>query len=253
MKVVSKAGIPAAETQVSDDGQALVVRRFDYEGDGAKRKGMEDLCSLLALRPEQKYDATWEEVASRIKQIVTTPELQNKVLADLADLLLLSYAMRNADCHTKNMALLYSSRRDIQLAPVYDMLTITAYADYSQNLPGMLLGGRRSWRPGKSLEIYLQTSCNLGPMQVKLRAEKICESMVEVTPHVIEATKYHPSFREIGKRMLILWNEGMNSLRLQKTWMLPDLKNQMQDSQLSAPKKKARRERVGRSPLLGRR
>jgi serine/threonine-protein kinase HipA len=159
--------------------------------------------------------------------------------------------MRNADCHTKNIALLYSSRHDIELAPVSDMLTITAYADYAQNLPGMLLGGRRTWRPGKSLEIYLQTSCNVGPTAAKSRAERICESMVEVAPRVLEATKHYPQFREIGKRMILLWNEGMNCIRLQKTWILPTLSDQIANSQLSAPKKKARREKLGRSPLPG--
>jgi serine/threonine-protein kinase HipA len=251
MEVARKAGISCGDTQVSEDGQALVVVRFDYERDGVTRKGMEDLCSLLALRPEQKYDATWEEVATRIKQIVTIPAQQNAALSQLTDLILLSYALRNSDCHTKNIALLYSSRNDVTLSPVYDMLTITAYADYSQNSPGLLLGGRKTWRPGKSLEIYFQTFCNLRPTEVKSRVERICESIIEVAPRVIEAAESYPQFREIAKRMLLLWNEGMNSLRLQKTWILPTLHGLIENSKLSAPKKKAKREKIGRSPLLG--
>ena len=250
MEVARKAGISCADTQVSEDGQALAVQRFDYELDGVTRKGMEDLCSLLALRPEQKYDATWEEVATRIKQIVTVPAQQNAALSQLTDLILLSYALRNSDCHTKNLALLYSSRNDVMLSPVYDMLTITAYADYSRNSPGLLLGGRKTWRPGKSLEIFLQTSCNLRPTEVKNRVERICESMIKVAPQVVEAAASYPQFREIGKHMLLLWNEGMSSLRLQKIWILPTLHEQIESSKFSAPKK-MKREKIGRSPLLG--
>jgi serine/threonine-protein kinase HipA len=166
-------------------------------------------------------------------------------------LILLSYALRNSDCHTKNIALLYSSRNDVMLSPVYDMLTITAYAEYSRNSPSLLLGGLKTWRPGKSMEIYLQTFCNLRPTEVKSRVERICESIIEVAPRVIETAESYAHFREIGKRMLLLWNEGMNSLRLQKTWILPTLQKQLENSKFSAPKKKVRREKIGRSPLLG--
>jgi hypothetical protein len=62
MEVSRQAGIPTAQTQVSDDGQALVVHRFDFENDGVTRKGMKDLCNLLSLRPEEKYQSTWERV-----------------------------------------------------------------------------------------------------------------------------------------------------------------------------------------------
>ena len=67
MQVAQRAFGNAAKTEVSDDAQALVVHRFDYEEDGQTRLGMEDLCSLLSLRPEQKYDATWERVVKRIR------------------------------------------------------------------------------------------------------------------------------------------------------------------------------------------
>ncbi|MBS3970842.1 MAG: HipA N-terminal domain-containing protein, partial [Clostridia bacterium] len=51
MQVAHRAFGHAARTEVSQDGQALAVHRFDYAEDGITRLGMEDLCSLLALRP----------------------------------------------------------------------------------------------------------------------------------------------------------------------------------------------------------
>jgi serine/threonine-protein kinase HipA len=57
MQVASRV-MPTAKTEVSDDGQALVVRRFDVDNHGQAHWGMEEFCSLLGLRPAAKYDAT---------------------------------------------------------------------------------------------------------------------------------------------------------------------------------------------------
>ncbi|KQM77991.1 type II toxin-antitoxin system HipA family toxin [Xylophilus sp. Leaf220] len=255
MEVSRQAGFPTATTEVSDDGQALVVHRFDFEADGTTRKGMEDLCSLLALRPEQKYESTWERVVGRIKDVTPQAGQQNAALSHLADLLLLTYALRNADCHTKNIALLYSDRDHIALAPVYDMLTITVYDDYAKNPPGMPVEGRSSWMPGKALERFLQTRCNVMPAQTRICVERICEAIVQVTPQVVAATQRYPAFHETGKRMLHAWNEGMNSLRLQKAWSLPSLDASIAAASFSDPKpfSPEKPEKIGRSPLLGRR
>ena len=255
MAVSRQAGIPTATTEVSDDGQALVVHRFDFEDDGVTHKGMEDLCSLLTLRPEQKYESTWERVVGRLKDVVTQPAQQNAALSQLADLLLLTYALRNADCHTKNVALLYSARDRIQLAPVYDMLTITVYDDYAKNPPGLSVEGRSTWLPGQALQRFLQTRCNVMPAQAKERVERICEAIVTVTPQVVAAAKQYPSFRETGKRMLHAWNAGMNSLQLQKAWSLPSLDKPIKQARFSdvKPSTPVTVEKVGRSPLLGKR
>ena len=251
MEVARRAHIQAARTEVSDDGQALVVHRFDYADDGVTRLGMEDLCSLLALRPEQKYESTWEQVANRIRD-VTPMLLRRDTMSRLADLLLLTYALRNANCHTKNIAMLYSGWADVSLAPVYDMLTITVYDDYCNNPPGMPVGGRRTWKPGKALELFLQTRCGLKPAEIHERVERICQAMVEVSQDVAKASRAYESFGQVGPRMLHAWNEGMNSLRLHKTWSLPGLERQIEAAGLEdVSKARAPRvEKIGRSPLL---
>ncbi|MBG6080468.1 type II toxin-antitoxin system HipA family toxin [Rubrivivax gelatinosus] len=250
MRVAQLAFGHAARTEVSDDGQALVVHRFDYAADGATRLGMEDLCSLLALRPEQKYESTWEKVANRIKN-VTPPACQAQALSHLGDLLLLTYALRNADCHTKNIALLYSGSEDVRLAPVYDMLTITVYDDYCKNPPGMSVHGRSTWSPGKALELYLQTHCGLRPQHIEQRVERLCQAVVDVSPDVVSASRTFKNFERVGPRMLHAWNEGLNSLRLRKTWSLPSLAPLLQAEGLAdvARPKEPPREKLGRSPL----
>ena len=250
MQVAAKAFGEAAHTEVSDDGQALVVHRFDYAEDGRTRLGMEDLCSLLTLRPEQKYETTWEQVARRIKE-VTPAHLHRDALSRLGNLLLLSYALRNADCHSKNIALLYCGVDDVRLSPVYDMLTITVYDDYCNNPPGLPVHGRSTWQPGKALQLFLQTHCGLMPADVAQRVQRICEAMVEVSTDVVRATRTYPHFAQVGPRMLHAWNEGMNSLRLQKIWSLPTLDKCITSAGFDAvaQPRSPKKTRIGRSPL----
>jgi serine/threonine-protein kinase HipA len=58
MQVAAATGFATARTQVSEDGQVLVVERFDIDPDTGQRKGFEDFCSLLGLSPDHKYDST---------------------------------------------------------------------------------------------------------------------------------------------------------------------------------------------------
>lgn len=52
--------------------------------------------------------------------------------------------------------------------------------------------------------------------------------------------------------MLHAWNDGMNGLRLQKTWSLPSLNEAIAAAKFSDPRPvaPAPRQKTGRSPLL---
>lgn len=189
-------------------------------------------------------------MAKRIKE-VTVPANQQAALSHLGNQLLLTYALRNADCHTKNIALLYQNRSDVRLAPVYDMLTTTVYDEYCKNPPGMSVNGRSTWSPGKSLMLFLQTFCGIGAQEIHARVERICEAIVDISPQVVRAARSYASFQLIGPRMLHMWNEGMNSLRLQKSWSLPTLTGEIERAgwtNIAMPKSPAP-SKIGRSPL----
>ena len=99
MRAAARTGAKVARTAVSDDGHVLVVERFDVEPDGS-RLGFEDCCSLLGLPPADKYASTWERVVRRITDF-TAPVNLGSAREQLALTLLLTYALGNADCHTK--------------------------------------------------------------------------------------------------------------------------------------------------------
>jgi serine/threonine-protein kinase HipA len=128
----------------------------------------------------------------------------------------------------------------VRLAPVYGMLTATVYEDFAKNPPGLPVGGRSSWSPGKALELFLQTRCGIKPREALQRIERICEAMVKVSPQVVRAAKDYEFFNVVGPQMLHAWNNGMNSLRLQKTWSLPTLNAQI----ATTMKRRANRKRT---------
>lgn len=218
MQVVSRV-MPAAKTEISKDGQAIIVHRFDVDENGARHWGMEDFCSLLGLKPSAKYETTWERIAKAVRDHVPMPNRAN-VFRQMATMLLLTYALRNADCHAKNVALRYTRLDDVHLAPAYDMITTAAYPEYYKNPPGISFMGKKTWSPGKSLQTFITATFGI-PLREQVEiVDKIATAMSDVGPLVREAMNEHPGFTEIGKRMLQMWHEGIDGLRQKRVYDL---------------------------------
>ena len=126
MQVAAKV-TQSAKTELSQDGNVLVVHRFDVDENGKPFRALEDFCALLGLRPQNKYETTWERIAKAVRDHVDG-SYQYETFQKLSSMLLMTFALRNADCHSKNLALLYTSRKDARLAPVYDFFTTSVYA-----------------------------------------------------------------------------------------------------------------------------
>lgn len=149
MRVLSRLNVvPVASTRMSADGRVLVVDRFDIDVRGIAVAGIEDACSLLGLPPHEKYSPSMEKVeaATRVYLADETRRLQ---LQQLGWQILTNYVVRNADCHSKNIALLYTERANVRYTPVYDIVTTQAYPRFADNPPGLSVGGRKTWAPRK--------------------------------------------------------------------------------------------------------
>ena len=252
MQVAMKV-LPAATTELSADGQALVVHRFDVDDGGLPRFGLEDFCVLLGMRPASKYDATWERIAKAVRDHVPGPA-QLEVFNRLATTLLLTYALRNSDCHAKNVALLYSTRADVRLAPVYDMITTVVYPGYQKNPPGLSFMGKKTWTPGKNLERFIAGTFGVAARIQAGIVEAISDAVSDTAPRVREAMVEHAAFEDIGKRMLLAWDEGIHGLRDQRVYALPGWKPGAAFAGFAGPPKLASpKSVVGRSEGLARR
>lgn len=252
MQVASRV-MPTAQTEVSDDGQALVVHRFDVDQHGQPHWGMEDFCSLLGLRPSAKYDTTWERIAKAVRDHVPGAQRLD-TYRQLATTLLLTYALRNADCHAKNLALLYTSRADVHLSPAYDMLTTSVYAGFQHNPPGIEFMGKKTWAPGKNLQKFIAATFGIQPKEQQHMVQAISDAVADVGPLVRQAMAQHPGFEDIGKRMLMAWTEGVQGLRDQRVYAVGEWVAGDAFEGFSPPHKLAKdANKTGRSPLLGKR
>lgn len=250
MQVVAKV-MPAAKTQVSRDGQALVVHRFDIGDDGKPYWGMEDFCALLGLRPALKYETTWERIAKAVRDHVPG-ENRLQTFRQLAMTLLLTYALRNADCHAKNIALRYTNRRDVHLAPAYDMLTTSVYPGYHLNPPGIAFSGKKTWAPGKNLQRFIAATFGIPVREQADMVEAIAQAVVEVAPAVRVAMREHRGFTEIGARMLVAWQEGVQGLRDKRVYGLGEMTFGAAFTGSPAPTPlRTPKSALGRSELLG--
>jgi serine/threonine-protein kinase HipA len=252
MQVASKV-VDTARTELSEDGNVLVVYRFDVDDSGKPFKALEDFCALLGLRPSAKYETTWERIAKAVRTYVQG-EYHYETFQTLTAILLLTYALRNADCHSKNVALLYTSRKDARLAPAYDFLTTSVYAGYQNNPPGISFGGKKTWLPGKTLGKFVTANFGISQREQKQIVERISDAVADVAPGVCELMKNLPGFKDTGKRMLAAWNDGIRILRETRMYALSPWKSSPAFDGISDPPKlKSSRKVIGRSELLANR
>jgi serine/threonine-protein kinase HipA len=144
-------GLPTPQTAliIMPNGlpPALLIERFDIRNGPADTRllAMEDLCSVLALSPQEKYTGTIERVARALRALSSDPE------ADLLMLLrraLFAWLIADGDMHLKNMALIKTAQvgevgfRSVGLAPVYDTLTTRVFPGLSHDRMALKLNGK---------------------------------------------------------------------------------------------------------------
>jgi serine/threonine-protein kinase HipA len=108
------------------DGQALIVRRFDRLHSGAKRH-FEEFNQLLGRRSgDDKYDASYEDLAAFIRN---TPACAPADAWRLYRRILACVLTGNTDAHLKNFAM-FHTREGLRLTPAYDLVGAALYPEY---------------------------------------------------------------------------------------------------------------------------
>jgi serine/threonine-protein kinase HipA len=251
MQVAAKV-TESAKTDLSQDGNVLVVYRFDVDENGKPFRAIEDFCALLGLRPQNKYETTWERIAKAVRDHVDG-RYQYETFQKLSSILLMTFALRNADCHSKNLALLSTSREDARLAPVYDFFTTSVYTGYRDNPPGIMFGGKKTWLPGKTLAKFITANFGIPDREQKLIVERISDAISDTAPAVRELMASLEGFNDTGKRMLTTWSDGVNYLRDSRMYGLSPWKSSEAFEGISDPPRLENSKTViGRSELLAR-
>lgn len=121
------AGMLTPQFDLSEDGQVLVLDRFDLQPNG-QRLGFEDIAALMGLRvrdvlSDRKYHGSYEQVAEVLKAI----NLPQAELERFFEQVALTVLVKNGDGHLKNYAVLYDQPHQPRLAPLFDVVTTQIY------------------------------------------------------------------------------------------------------------------------------
>jgi serine/threonine-protein kinase HipA len=142
------AAPPTALTAMPDGmPPALIVERFDIRvsADDKRRIALEDLCSVLDLPPEGKYDGTIERIARAVRPLSTSPEDDLLLVLKRA---LFAWLIGDGDTHLKNLALLKiaqpNARRfeTVRLAPLYDAVTTLIFPGLEHDRMALKINGK---------------------------------------------------------------------------------------------------------------
>lgn len=130
LSAAQRAGIAVPSFALSNDGQMLIVDRFDIvERQGSlERLGFEDIAALAGLRvrdvlSDRKYQGSYQRVAELLRQL----QLHSDNLRRFFEQVAFSIMVRNGDAHLKNFGVLYRSSKEVWLAPMFDVVTTSIY------------------------------------------------------------------------------------------------------------------------------
>lgn len=108
----------------------IVVTRYDrvFRQGRCLRVHQEDLCQALGIAPGQKYEneggPTAKSIASLLRGASSDPAAD---LRQLAAALAFNWLIAGTDAHAKNYSVLIAARRQVRLAPFYDLASALPY------------------------------------------------------------------------------------------------------------------------------
>jgi len=212
LKSAQHCGLNVPAFQLSEDGTALIVDRFDLRADGAYL-GVEDFCVLNARPTSEKYNGSYETaVIKRLGDYVDEANLLSDY-EKLFTLIALNVGLRNGDAHLKNFAITYEAGDgEARLAPVYDLVTTTVYIPADKM--ALTLDGSTRWPDAKRLRRLAETRLMVEPRRAREILAHVGDAMSQTKKEIQRYRKDHPDFGDIGRSMIEQWEIGMQqSLR----------------------------------------
>jgi serine/threonine-protein kinase HipA len=207
LEIAKRLKFSVPEFNLSEAGHALVIKRFDLGTDG-KYLGFEDFCVLNGLSTANKYDGGYEtRLFKRTGEFVRAAD-RPSALTDLFRLFVLNCAIRNGDAHLKNFGITYSDIQGAaQLAPIYDLITTTAYIP--TDIMALSLDGSKKWPDRRKLVKLGQTRADLGATLISRIFEETADAISDVSSDMKKYFKKRPKHRDVGELMLSAWRSGV--------------------------------------------
>ena len=159
--------VPHTLMRMADGTLCYLTRRIDRTPTGGK-VAMEDLCQLSGRLTEHKYMGSYERVAKTVAKFSSMPKLD---VANIMEVVLLSWLTGNNDMHLKNFSLYETATGDVRLTPVYDLLNVAIVNPADDEELALTLNGRKK-RITRADFIAAGISMGLFPVTVERMIEK---------------------------------------------------------------------------------
>ncbi|MEO0447692.1 MAG: HipA domain-containing protein [Verrucomicrobiota bacterium] len=148
LRLAKELGFPVPPTQARNIGgtPVFIARRYDRTSDGMRRIHQEDFCQALSHPPQRTYQNQGGPGPSEIVALLR--EHSSKPEADVwrfFDALAFHWLIAGTDAHAKNYSLMIAGRGQVQLAPLYDLISSLPYpqlVDPRRAKLAMKIGGR---------------------------------------------------------------------------------------------------------------
>jgi serine/threonine-protein kinase HipA len=207
MQAARHAGLPAPQMQLSSNRRLLVVERFDLRPDGGYL-GCEDFCVLNALRSHGRYEGSYEQIATRIRQFVSPQHVQES-LAQLFSMVALSCAVENGDAHLKNFAVIYQDAASpVRLAPVYDIVSTTPYQ--RRDVLALTLADSKDFPDRKRLRQFGRRACGLSEARVTQLMDAVAQGVKRAITDMRRYAGKRPDFEKTRKHLIAAFGRGMS-------------------------------------------
>lgn len=149
------ATVPHSLIRFADGELNYITRRIDRTDDGRKL-AMEDFCQLSEHLTEQKYNGSYEMIASLIKKFSTAPMLD---LVNFWEQVVFAWIVGNADMHLKNFSLISQQRGKYVLTPTYDQVSTAVVMPEDTEELALSLGG---WKKKIMREDFMESMLSSG-------------------------------------------------------------------------------------------
>ena len=210
MTAAKAAGLPVPGFTLSDNGQLLIIERFDLDGD--EYLGFEDFCVLSGWASRQKYDGTYEGCAKIIKAFVSEEHIASALKQHFM-CIALSCGVRNGDHHLKNLGVLYRNpgeNEQVDLAPVYDIVSTAPYI--KNDTLALLLNGSKRWPKAEQLAGFGRQHCGLSSSSVRECMEQVADAISDTRLSLAEYSSESPGFSQtVAEPILDSWELGLST------------------------------------------
>ena len=202
--------VASATTGTAGERSYLLVERYDRAGEGeaVRRLHQEDFCQALGRPPAAKYEyngsgvrgPSLPEMFALVRAHMTARDITG-----LLDAVIFNIAVGNVDSHAKNYSILLGPRQ-IELAPLYDLMSGLDWPNITQNHAQAVDDQRRGrhiygrhWR-------RMADACGLSKPGVLRRIDALTTRLLAELPTAVEQVASMPAGRG---RALVKFSESI--------------------------------------------